>query len=681
MKRFSLLLSLLSICFVSLFSQSPNSSLGNVHTPEGDLHMLVIFIRYENVDLMRGSKQWPDSTGENQLPKFARGETNGFFHDNPEEIGIVRKKNVSDYYYAMSGGKFKISGDIYPVQVPIQYIPERRNNYFARQGQMNQAAINWITENDPDFDWSRYDNRTNRPAYRRNNVDSAPDSILDYVIFMHRAPGSTGMGSSSNVGIPGSRYRIMDGHTGIKSYTNTKHNWLYFKHEFAHNLFSCPHYLGANTADGDRFYTQKGWGLMAAWHAAFFTTNAWEAWWLGWINVQEIDTSGNYLLRDYVTGRDALRIRIPGTDDFLWLENHQKIDNWDEKMFFKDPNQDHPQILPGIYGFTVGAPGADRNQPKLSPFNAATVNFLRPLNAEGNYDWAFTGDSMSTGYFRAPIMEKIAPNPISGQHPYQFLRADYNGDDQIGVGFSHGNSDSGGKEQMDLWTERINGEDLLTLAGTGDENDGFQPGMELSLSSLTPVTSYPIYNKKTDELNPYILSGITVKVLSKDDNGMMNLEIDLNDWNIRRDVRWCGRMQVLDAYRMGDSISLRVLKGNQLSLELSGTPQRQQMHPQTGNFAPPTELIIGAGQTLIIERRAELVIRKNSKLVLEPGARLIVERGGRVEVENGGRIEVESDVAVEVGRFGRIVIQPEAEVSLGENVSLDKEFLGNVGWE
>lgn len=222
---------------------------------------------------------------------------------------------------------------------------------------------------------------------------------------------------------------------------------------------------------------------------------------------------------------------------------------------------------------------------------------------------------------------------------------------------------------------------MLTLAGTGDDNDGFQPGMELSLSSLTPVTSYPVYNKTTDELSPYILSGITVKVVSQDDHGTMNLEIDLNDWNIRRDVRWCGTMQVLDAERMGDSISLRVLKGHQLSLELSGTPQRQQPHPQTGTFAPPTELRIGAGQTLVIERRAELVIRENSKLVLEPGARLIVERGGRVEVENGGRIEVESDVNVEVGRFGRIVIQPEAEVSLGENVSLDKEFLGNVGWE
>lgn len=681
MKRLALLFSLLSVSLFSLIAQDRHSSLGNVHTPEGDLHMLVIFIRYENVDLMRGSKQWPDSTGENQLPKFARGETNGFFHDNPEDIGVVRKKNISDYYYTMSGGKFRISGDIYPVQVPIKYIPQRRNNYFARQGQMNQAAINWIAENDPDFDWSRYDNRTNRPAYKRSNTNTPPDSILDYIIFMHRAPGSTGMGSSSNLGIPGSSYRIMDGHTGIKSYTNTKHNWLYFKHEFAHNLFSCPHYMGANSADGDRFYTQKGWGLMAAWHAAFFTTNAWEAWWLGWIDVQEVDSSGIYTLQDYVTGRDALRIRIPGTDDYLWLENHQKIDPWDEKMFFKDPNQGHPQILPGIYGYTVGAPGADRAEPRLSPFRASNVNFLRPINAEGNYDWAFVGDSMNTGYFRAPVMQKVAENPISGQHPYQFIRADYTGDGKVGVGFSHGNSDSGGIEHMDIWAERIGKKDHLTLAGTGDENDGFQPGMSLGLSSLTPVTSYPLYNKKKDVLAPYILSGITVSVLSQDDDGTMTLEVNLDDWNIRTDQRWCGTMQVLDAETLGDSVELTVRRGSQLTLDLSGTPQQQQIHPQTGVFAPPTELRIGAGQTLVVERRAELVIRKNSTLVLEPGARLVVERGGRVEVENGGRIEVKHDVNVSVGRFGRILIQPEAEVLLGENVGLDKEFLGNVGWE
>ncbi len=663
----------------SLYAQ-PNSRFGGVHTPKGDLHMLVIFVRYTNVDLMRGNRNWPDSTQAGILPVFATGEPNNMFHHSAEDIGVVRAENLSDFYYTMSGGEFRVTGDMYPVQVPVRYIPERRGNFFSRQGEMNQAAINWIAENDPEFDWSRYDNRTNQPQYRYDNSETTPDSILDYVILMHRAPGSTGMGASSNLGIPGSRYRILNGHTGIKSYADKKHNWLYFKHEFAHNLFSCPHYLGANTADGDRYYTQKGWGLMAAWHAAFFTTNAWEAWWLGWLNVQEIDSSGTYQLRDYVTGRDAIRIRIPGTDDFLWLENHQKIDPWDEKMFFKDPNQNHPQVLPGLYGYVVGSPGADREKPELSPFNKSTVNFIRLLNGDGNHDWRFTGDSMNTGYFRAPVMEKAALNPVSGQNPYQFLRADYDGDEKIGVGYSHGNSDSGGKEQMDLWTERIDGENRLTIACTGDENDAFRPGMELSLSSSTPITSYPIYELAQDSLLPYVLTGISVKVLEEEPSGTMMLEINLDDWNIRDDQRFAGQVLIPGVDEI-DSVEMRIQRGNTLVLDVSGTPQRSNPHPLTGTFAPPTEFRVGKGQTLIVGRRARLRIGNLSRVILEPGARLIVENGGRVEVEDGGEIRLSDGTSVLVRFLGRINLSDNGAVVLGEGVVVERRFLGSVGFE
>lgn len=665
---------------VHLLAQQ-DSRYGNVHTPEGDLHVLVIFIRYENVNLMRGNKQWPDSSELGALPKFARGETNRMFHQDPDMIGIDRFQNMSDFYYTMSGGKFRMSADIYPRQVPIQYIPERRNNFFARQGQMNQAAINWIAENDPDFDWGQYDSRTNRPNYKQSNVDTPPDSVLDYVIFMHRAPGSTGMGASSNLGIPGSRYRILDGHTGIKSYADRKHNWLYFKHEFAHNLFSCPHYLGANSADGDRYYTQKGWGMMSGWHSPFFMANAWEAWWLNWLNVQEITESGTYPLRDYLTGRDAIRINIPGTQDYLWLENHQKIDQWDDKLFFKDPNQDHPQMLPGLYGYVVGAPGASQTRPGLSPFAKNTVNFIRPVNADGNFDWRFTGDSMNTGYFRAPVMEKVAPNPIAGQHAFQFIRADYNGDNRVDIGFSHGNSDSGGKEHMDIWVERINGEDKLTIANTGDENDGFQVGEELSLSSLSPVVSYPVYDNRKDELDFYVLSGIRVRILEAEESGTMNLDIQLDDWNIRGEQRFCGRILLPPVDRINDSVQFRITRGSTLSLEVSGTPQRRFPHPVTETFAPPTELVIGSGQTLVVERRATLRISEFSALILEPGASLVVERGGRVEAEEGGGIIMESGTSVSVGRFGRIIFESPGNISMGENVTIDKEFLGRINWE
>ncbi len=673
--RTSLILALLPSMLLAQ-AQELDSRFGGVHTPSGDLHVLVIFIRYDDANLMPRETTWPDSSAVGYLPEIARGDINAMFHAEADDIGKADVQNLSDYYFHMSGGQFRITGDIYPLQVPITFIPERRNNFFSRQGQMNQAAVNWIAENDPAFPWAKYDRRSNRPNYLNSNVDTPPDSILDYVIFMHRAPGSTGMGSSSNLGIPGSRYRILDGHTGIKSYTNTKHNWLYFKHEFAHNLYSAPHYLGANSSDGDRFYTQKGWGLMAAWHAPFFTTNAWESWWLGWLPVQEITESGTYLLKDMVKDRDAIRIRIPGTEDYLWLENHQKIDPWDEKMFFKDPNQDHPQSAAGMYAYLVGSPGADRRQPRLNPFAPAQVNFLRMLHGEGNHDWRFTGDSLNTRYFLSPVMEKVAPNPISGQNAFQFLRADYNGDGKIMVGVSHGNADGGGKEQHDLWAERIGGENRLTIANTGTEKDAFVPGLSLGLSSSTVVTNYPRYFATQDSLEPYILSGISVKVLERQASGALLLDIQMNDWAITSDQRWCGRMWIPEVDHIDEEVVLRIQANASLTLSLSGTPQRQNIHPVTETFAPPTELKIGAGQTLLIERGAVVQVGAHSRIYFEKDSKLVLERGGQFELGKGGEIWMEDPATLQGATSNQWIEQQEGVSVVVGAMKVRRKWMG-----
>ncbi|TAE51780.1 MAG: hypothetical protein EAZ89_09620, partial [Bacteroidetes bacterium] len=304
---------------MKLWPQQPFSPKGEVHTPTGDLHMLVIFVRYENASRMSSQREWPDVSVEGVLPEMAMGEPNALFCADPQRLGRERMRNLSDYYYAMSGGAFRITADIFPIQVPVKYVPETGANFFSRQEKMNQAAVTWIAQNYPDFDWSRYDRRKNHPGFVQDNSASVPDGILDYVVFMHREFGSTGMGSSGGIAIPGSTLRIQDGHTGIRSYADAAHNWEYFKHEFAHNLYNCPHYLGANNADGNRFYTQKGWGLMSAWHAPFFSANAWECWWLGWLEPQQVSKNDRYYLRDFVTGRDAIRIQLPGTQDVLWI--------------------------------------------------------------------------------------------------------------------------------------------------------------------------------------------------------------------------------------------------------------------------------------------------------------------------------------------------------------------------
>ncbi|MEZ4826006.1 MAG: hypothetical protein R3C61_06890 [Bacteroidia bacterium] len=634
------------------------SYLGGVHTPKGDLHLLVVFVRYDNISLFPDSPAWPDTTAPSILPKIALGDPNDLFHSEPDAIrGLDRVQNISDYYYAMSGGKFRITADIFPEQVPVSFVSERSGNFFSRQAQMNQQAVSWITQHYPGFDWSRYDRRTNRPNYMTDNSQSPPDSIIDYIVFMHRAQGSTGMGASSSIDIPGTPYKIRDGHTGIKSYTDNKHNWEYFKHEFAHNLYSCPHYLGANSADGDKLYTQKGWGMMAAWHSPFFTANAWEAWWLDWISPQEVTRDGTYILKDFISQRDAIRIQLPGTRDYLWIENHQKRDLWDEKLFFKDPAQNHPQSAPGLYMYIVATPGSDRSQPKLNPFSNKYVNLIKMLNAEGNFDYRATGDSMHTGYFLCPLVEKKLSNPIAGQNPFQFIRADYNRNGEILVGMSHGNSDSGGREQMDIWTEVIEGEKKYTLSSTGDGNDALKPGDETGLSGIFPTLNYPIFDKEKNSLNPYILNGITIRVLNKDSEGNFTLDVRMNDWEIRKDQRWCGPILFQGNNIPGENPWLTIAPGATLTLDLSGTPDRTIPHPETGTFSNPTILTIEANRGLKIAQGATLIIDNFSELHLQANAQIEIEKGGKLIVRNKGALSLQDISQVIVRKKGTLIIE------------------------
>ena len=662
MSKIWISLCVLASIYITHVHAQRNAAFGDVHTPKGDLHMLVIFIRYDNANLMRASKSWLDETAEGVLPDMAKGDVNALFHKDPESLSEARNVfNISDFYYTMSGGRFRITADIFPVQVPVKYVSERRGNFFRRQGQMNQAAINWIAENYPDFNWGKYDNRTNMPKYRFDNSESPPDSVLDYVIFMHRAPGSTGMGASSNLKIPHSPYKILNGHTGIRSYADPEHNWEYFKHEFAHNLYSCPHYLGANGADGDKYYTQKGWGLMAAWHSPFFTANAWESWWLGWLEPQEIKEDGRYRIKDFVTGRDAIRIRIPGTSDYLWIENHQKIDQWDDKIFFKDSTKNEPQSAKGIYMYVVAKPGSDKASPRLNPFNRKHANLIKMLNAEGNFDYHATGDSLHTGYFLCPLVENGRPNPVAGQNAFQFIRVDYNRDDKIRVGMAHGNSDKGGGEQQDIWTEVRNGKAVYSLSSTGNEDDAFQTGDWVGLSGSQPIVNYPIYRKDQQKLNPYVLSGIQVRVLDQEADGSYMLDIQLDNWTFNNEQRWSGNILIPSGQ---DSPELILDKGADLLIDLSGTSERTSLHPLTGTFANPTYVALDSGRALIIRDNARLTIDAFSELNLHPYSKIVIEKGGRLNVATGGKLSCQDQGQIVIEKGGKLLIEKGGTLAL-----------------
>jgi M6 family metalloprotease-like protein len=647
---FSFLLALLLA--MPLFAQDKrHSSLGAVHTPKGRLHLLVIFIRYADKDLQPWSKTWPNS---DELPALAQGPNNELFDASPDRVlAGERNPNLTDFYYTMSGGKFLVTADVFPVQVPVKYIPERGASFFGRQNSLNRAAVEWIAANYPDFDWSKYDNRKNNPYFRSDNSQSEPDGVLDYVIFLHRDLGfQTGMAASGRHNIPGTDYSIAHGLTGIKCHAGARHQWEYFKHEFAHNLFGAPHYMGANNTDGNKYYVQKGWGLMSTLSPNFFVANAWERWWLGWFEPQQIEEAGTYLLKDFVTTGDALRIRIPGTRDYLWVENHQKRDLWDDKIFYDEPEKGHPITGKGVYMYVVAEPGADRNQPLLATHNPAHCNLMKVLNAQGNWDFELTGDSVEA-YFKPAVYRRDRLNPLAGQNDLQSIRVDKNQDGFLRVGFTHGNRDGGAGEMDDLWAEEVNGKARATLNIMGDEQDAFQPGDEVSLSGIMPALNYPVYDRAGERFEPFRLNGIRIRLIDSLEDGSQRIQVDFDDWEIRQDQRWCGNI-LLPASQEGRLVELA--QNVNLVLDLSGTPDRLTPHPQNGKLANPTRWVVEPGNTLRLKRGSRLILREGSQLQLD-SALLVIDARAQLVVEKGSLLSLGKGSELLVKRRGRLRIE------------------------
>ncbi|WNJ16035.1 hypothetical protein [Pontibacter sp. G13] len=659
------LLGMLALCIpflsVAQRTSAPDYSyFGGVHTPNGNLHILVIFIRYTDQDLMKGAKSWPNSSELGVLPSFATGDPSDFFYSDPSEIGVPpRKQNISDYYWEMSGGKFKITADVYPRQVPIPYERESGGNFFSRQKRLNQEAINWIAENDPDFDWGKYDRRKNNPFYKFDNSQSEPDSILDYVVFMHRSPGATGMGSSGNLEIPNSPYSIKSGHTGIRNYRDRKHNWDYFTHEFAHNLHSSPHYMGANSADGDRYYVNKGWGMMSGWHNPFFTANAWECWWLGWMEPQQPDSDGIYLLKDFATQHDAIRIPIPGTQEAIWLENHQTESLWDQKFYFNDSTKPHPRVGPGLYAYTLAAPGNEREKGRLNPFTRHHANLMRVYNGEGNRDYRFTGEEEKDPWGNMfPVFAKGAANPLAGQNDFQFIRADRNGDGKIQVGMVHGNKDGKSGECWEVWFTRENGENVYSGRTTGDLDDPFLPGQTIGLSGVMPVLNYPQFSKKSQTLSPTLLNGIQIQVLEQLPDGTLKLEIRLHAWKITNEQRWCGNILISDL----DTVPLTIERKGELTIDLGGTPDRIDLHPETGTFTNPTRCQLSGKKKWIIRKKGKVIVDAFATIELGDQASLLVEKKGTLHLKKGARLMVGPEAKLWIEQGGKLILEEGAEI-------------------
>lgn len=257
-----------TISFISTGYSQDFSFYGSSLTPNGTVHVLIVFVGFDTTTVSDNSSTWKHDS----IPSWARGSYNNIIDIDGNQIHSIR--NVTSYFNYMSNGQFNITGEIYPdfVRVPPSYtiIYDSLGNIIFQSINTSNVlkaardAVNLQDNGSFNYDYSRFDNRTNFPDYKFDNSiysnvsgdTVAPDGKIDYIVFAVRDFGK-GANGASTPGVSGSLFfdtipfQIDKGHRHTAcedSYTSFNQVFI---HEMMHTIYGAPHTWGVNGVVGD----------------------------------------------------------------------------------------------------------------------------------------------------------------------------------------------------------------------------------------------------------------------------------------------------------------------------------------------------------------------------------------------------------------------------------------------
>lgn len=661
---------------------------GGVFTPKGDIRALIVFASFGGIFDTMSLGDWPANSN---FPNWAINSNAKAFYTDTTEFwanniyGDTNMNSVSNYYYQMSKGGFRLMADYYPQKIVV---PD--SIQFNSWAEINAYVLSQIPSA---YNWSKYDNRKNNPKYKYDNSISQPDSVIDYIIFCYRYSSKWttkpiyNAGSSdaqSGIGIAvatqNPSYRVKHGFT----YKSGSLNPIdLFVHELGHTLYNAPHYNGGNGVAGKYFYMPStGWGMMTP--KIFTCPLSWERWLLGW---SEITASGinsdisspadlaiqdTFILRDYITTGDAIRIKIPngsGDEQHLWIENHQGKSVFDADSYNGQFCYSPITNKKGI-GMYVEAIESER----LSSHSwNRPCNRIRYIHADGNYNFVFNKTPIypRAGFCNNPTynMHKNSPNPIGGQNVGEYIRHDFNNDGKIEYGWSDCNA---------TYNENT---PVIVMAGdsTADYMFGkgllFDVGAKINRSTNPTIINIPEYNLSEKKVEAFYLNGVSVEVLRKYSNGDISVKIRLDDVDISKSTTYSAANIVLSNITNDSNPDLRILPNTTLTICKSATPNRHFLPSNSqisynsylDSFVAPTVFTCDSFSFFKQEPNSTVEVKDNSTLILSAFSTYEIGDGAKLIIDSAATIWLKSRSVLRVKGTGRVEIRKGAYICVAQS--------------
>ena len=658
--------------------QVPNSENGWHLSPHGTIRILVIYAEmiYDKDparDPARGNvmEHWPVG----QLPKWK----NDLFDPQPLTIP---KAMVSRYYHDCSLGNYAVLGDYIDGIMPVKESEMGGDDYHAAASQAVKqvnAMGAFRTAHGlsiADFDLWRNNGKAGMPKGVGPDDPHSLDHVM--VIFRNHHKLTHGQGSTDAGSMPPIFGCGSDSQSRFGAMNGLPFEIL--KHEYNHLLLGGNNFhSGGGNAPGFQSYficLQGGWSMMGAANSSLLTASAWDRDRLGWkapdapalINARS--TSGPYIsgdldpmagdtglfvLRDFVTSGDALRIRVPflGADEFqqwIWLENHQgwkKNGSPTDKFHYEDIMPCVEDLVPGLHAYMQ----VDRGQKTGNGIFGGEADYLRAMPASGAHDISLRGDTVRfeclwPGQTEPYIVDTRLANPLTGHQDLEFPVFDRNGDGRLMR-----------NENLTVRIEVRDGQWIDKALLHGHARQAFTPGGNNKLGMGTnPSTANMLTlvgainrdkykggkpNNRVIHLNP-----ISVQLLEQRMDGSQLIQVRNDDTFLDRDIRWCADSIVLHNVTGFGGYALWLADGKRLLLDRSRTPTRidaAEVFQRRTYFSDPTRLVMEPGARMFIGAGSTVELIASSELHVQAGCVIDMHSTAKVKVDASSRIVLHGD--------------------------------------
>jgi hypothetical protein len=687
-------------------------------TPHGMVRVLLIFAEVNYTGTVSdptgptGTLGWP----AHQLPTWANNAIpalNLFDHTTPQGAQFTQ------YYQQASSGDFTVLGDylVAPGTNPLFQVNSTTGTVTASDAfnAVNLALGTTISTGHlytsiDDFDrWTigdEYDPITG-PGFSKVNPSTENPRKFDHVMIIWRnSMGNNGTGFAIPFPPPSTTLlgRGINGYSMFGAYNSMPLNIA--RHEFGHLLYGrnnfhtggggWPETPIGNTGYWTNNYGQywiaqsSGWSNMGLYNCSLLSWNAWDRQRMGWkANDQTFEISarkpdmtedngdldatnqadaGTYLLRDFVSSGDAIRIKLPFTDpvneypEFLWVENHQGANqNTNPYDRWQHESPGEPCVIPVVPGLQMYVQ-IDKEVRQNSDYDllyGGPGDYLRPLDANGHVDDIIYSTTENTtcvcgGCPRKPYL-RSQPNPLTGVADRHGESLDINGNGAL----IH-------SDVVDHWIEDQNGTSVNELFNLGHARQVFTANAKVGIgtnpSSATMMNSvgFDVNRPGTKNLRRIYLNGVSVELMAQHTDGSIEVKVRFDDVDVKNDARWCADEIQLNPVATSTGYSLNVTAGNTITLD-RGTTATRRNNPETYNgqqvFNSATLMRCPANTWLNLAPGGGFVVDNGSTLRLESGSRMDIGNGAVLRVKRGGKLELMGGSVLNVLPGGQVIIE------------------------